>query len=172
MKKKYFQPYDIKIKYEYETYKYVGRDYGNSKDAYLGWLANLARFLRKWRNKKQKRYAFCNTYTEWECHVKALVRKDIFNRNDLLHWLYAKRNFEEKILEFIKIILIPIYLVLLSVLSIFEIPKVDAVWIFIFAPLIIMITSLLYLNDAINKVNFYNDFIKIISMNLETNGYA
>lgn len=170
MKKRYFEPYGIKTDYEYKTYKYVGRDYGNSKNAYLNWGLNLARFLRKKRNKKQKRYAFCNTYTEWESHVKELVRKDIANGNDLLHWLYAKRNTEEQVLEAVKTILIPVYLVLLSALNLFgEISKGNVVWVFTTSAVIIILVASLYLYDAINRVNFYNDFIKIIEMVLETN---
>ena len=37
----------------------------------------------------------CNTYSEWENHVKEIVNTNIFNRKDFLHWLYDKRNFEE-----------------------------------------------------------------------------
>lgn len=40
-------------------------------------------------------YMICNTYSEWENHVKEIVNTNIFNRKDFLHWLYDKRNFEE-----------------------------------------------------------------------------
>lgn len=170
MRKRYYEPYGIKINYEYKTYKYVGRDYGDSKDANLGWVFNLARFLRKKRNKQQIRYAFCNTYTEWTSHIQGIVRKDIANGNDLLHWIYDKRNVEKQWLEAIKTILIPIYLVLLSVLDFFvEIPKEYAVWIFVAAILIVILPSMVYLYGAINKVNFYNDFIEIIEKIIENN---
>lgn len=170
MRKRNFKPYGIDTEYEYKTYKYVGRNYEDSKDASAGCRLRLKKYLRKRRRKKQKRYAFCNTYTEWESHVKALVRTDIANSNDLLHWLYAKRNTEEQVLEAVKTILIPVYLVLLSALNLFgEISKGNVVWVFTTSAVIIILVASLYLYDAINRVNFYNDFIKIIEMVLETN---
>lgn len=52
MKDTYFKPYGINIEYEYKTYKFVGRDYGNRKSANLGWLGNFKRFLRKMNEEK------------------------------------------------------------------------------------------------------------------------
>lgn len=58
MKKNYYRPYCIDIEYEFNTYKYVGKDYGTRKNANLGWLLNCKRFCRKCKNKGEKNIKF------------------------------------------------------------------------------------------------------------------
>lgn len=166
MKKKYFKPYEIDIEYEQKTYKYVGRDYGDIKSANLGSFFNLIRFFRKRRNQKKEKYEFCNTYTEWESHVKKVVKKDIVNSNDLIHWLYSKRNIEKQILEAVKTIFIPLYLAVFTTPYFYGI-KPESYGTSIIVGGIIIVSSLIILvcfkllYDAYERVNFYNDFIRI-----------
>ena len=171
MKKKRFKPYDIDIEYEQRTYKYVGKDYGNSRSAHLGFIKNVMRFSRKMRNRKQEKYAICNTYSEWERHVKKVVKKDIINSNDLIRWLHHKRNVEKQILEAVKIIVIPIYLVILTTSKFFNIESnsygisnsVGGLMI-----VIVMVFGVCFelLYNAYGKVNFYNDFIRMAEAEL------
>ena len=171
MKKKCFKPYEIDIEYEQRTYKYVGRDYGNLKCANLGLLYNVMRFFRKKSNQKKEKYAFCNTYTEWESHVKDVIKKDIINSKDLLHWLYGKRNVEKQILEAVKTIFIPLYLALFTTPYFYN-TKPESYGTFnvvggiVIVLLLIILICFKLLYDAYAKVNFYNDFIKIVEVEL------
>lgn len=55
MKTKY-KPYGFDEKYEFRTYKNIGRDYGDRKIADMGLVGNIKRFFRKKMNRKQKKY--------------------------------------------------------------------------------------------------------------------
>lgn len=174
MKKKRFKPYDIDIEYEQRTYKYVGKDYGNSRSAHLGFIKNVMRFSRKMRNRKQEKYAFCNTYSEWESHVKKIVKKDIINSNDLIRWLYHKRNMEKQILEAVKTIVIPLYLAVLTTSHFFSMKSrsydiSDSVGGFIIIVVMVFGVCSGFLYNAYGKVNFYNDFIRIAEEELLEN---
>lgn len=173
MKKYSYRPYGINIKYEYKTYKNVGIDYGNRKDADLGWFDNFRRFLRKQINQKKNLYAFCNTYSEWETHVKEVVNKNILNSNDLIHWLYGRKHFEEIFLAGIKTILIPIYITLFSLSDVFGVRNGEEFKLISLILVLIMIVffSLNLLYNAMNRVNFFNDFILIAEKELDLKGY-
>lgn len=171
MRKKRFNPYGIDIEYEQKTYKYVGKDYGNSKNTNLGFLGNVLRFSRKMRNRKQEKYAICNTYTEWESHVRNVIKKDILNSNDLVHWLYHKRNIEKQIFEAVKTIVIPIYLTILTTSHFYNIESKSygisgSVGGFIIVIIMVFSVCFEFLYHAYGRVNFYNDFIKIAEAEL------
>ena len=164
MRKKDYKPYGINIEYELKTYKYVGMDYGNYKTANRGVLFNLKRFLRKICNKGERKYKFCNTYSEWETHVNYIVRKDITNYRDFVHWLYGKRNDAKEYLEAIKTILIPLYIAIFSLIQYFDNEKIGFEEILVGA-ILISFFSLKFLCEANEKVNFYKDLITIIERN-------
>ena len=171
MRKKHFKPYGIDIEYEQRTYKYVGRDYGNSKNLYLGFLKRVMRFSREMRNKRQQKYAICNTYTEWESHVRNVIKKDILNSNDLIHWLYHKRNMEKQILEAVKTIVIPIYLTILTTSHFYNLESKSygissSVGGFIIVSIMVFFVCFDFLYNAYGRVNFYNDFIRIAEAEL------
>lgn len=163
MKKKYFTPYGIDETYELETYRHVGRDYGNKKNANLGWTLNFKRYRRKWKNRNQKQYAVCHTYTEWENHVKTVINHDIINSNDLIHWLYQKRDWAIRSLEVEKLILVPIYVALLSLIIVEsgELSIVARLMLFLFLAGVIIWISVDCFFKAFVEVSFYKDFIKI-----------
>ena len=171
MKKKRFRPYEIDMDYEQRTHKFVGRDYGNSKSANLGLVPNTLRFFRKLRNRNQEKYAFCNTYTDWESHVKKIVKKDIININDFIHWLYRKRNVEKQILETVKTVFIPLYLAAFTVPYLYKIEansygSVSTVGSIIIIYIFVFFICFRLLHDAYEKVNFYNDFICVAEREL------
>ncbi len=178
MKNKYFQPYGLDMQYEYKTYKYVGMDYGNWKVANLGLVLNVKRFVRKYiTNKKEKQYKKCDSYTEWQTHVKEILPSGLNNYEDMLHWLYRERRGAESFLEGIKAILIPIYIAFLGIMefvtpiSSFQegtgsfdvnLPNGGHIWLYIILLFMIMIASTIVLGEAEKKVSFYVDFICIV----------
>lgn len=170
MNNKVFQPYGLDMQYEFETYKNVGRDYGNWKTANLGLWFNLKRFARKYiTNKKEKHYKKCDTYTEWKAHITEILPKGLNNYEDMLHWLYREKRREESILEAVKAILIPVYIAFLGIMDF--IAPVDSagaklsnggnIWHFIIIILMIVTASAIVLGNAKKKVDFYADFISI-----------
>lgn len=171
MKRKRFKPYDIDLEYEQRTYKYVGKDYGNSRSVRLGFIENVMRFSRKMRNRKQEKYAICHNYTEWENHVKTVVKKDIINDKDLIHWLYGKRNVEKQILEAVKTIVIPLYLAMLTTSHFYNVESIPydlsgSVGGFIIVSIMVFFVCFEFLYNAYGRVNFYNDFIRIAEAEL------
>lgn len=156
-----YRPYGIDMKYEYKTYKYVGKDYGDRKSASRGWVGNLKRWLRKKKNKKQGRYAICNTYTQWEEHVKNVIKKEMINYEDFIHWMYEERNKAETELEIIKLVLVPIYIALIAPFC-GNMSLNEEVITFAGIVIIIEIIAMLVLIAAKKKMNFYNDITELI----------
>ena len=177
MKRKYFQPYGLDMRYEFNTYKHVGMDYGNRKTANLGWFLNLMRFNRKCiTNRKEKNYKVCDTYTEWKRHIKEMLPNGSDNYEDMLHWLHREKRREERLLEAIKAILIPVYIAFLGIIQFVEpfsvisvedgsiemmVYNVVKILFFIIFMLIIVIVSAKALRDAAEKVDFYVDLISM-----------
>lgn len=159
MKQKY-EPYKINIRYELETYKNIGKDYGNSKTASKGVLFDFLRFVRKRKNKGQIKYRFCDTYSAWEEHINKVLSVDIRNYEDLLHWLMGKKNEAQQYLDAVKAILIPIYVSLISLYKVFG-KNTDSLVDLIVMMLVIVFFSVIILDSAIEKVEFYDDFIKV-----------
>lgn len=160
MKNKY-KPYMIDIKYEFKTYQHVGKDYGNSKSADLGCLFNFRRFVRKTWNRKQNKYKFCNTFSDWKEHITSVLNKNIVNYDDMIHWLIYERNFAKQYLESIKAILIPIYIAFIGVFSLFLNEEDNPLCVLISIMLLIIAISVHVLHDATEKVDFFEDCIQI-----------
>lgn len=164
MKSKRYKPYGLDLEYERKTYKHIGLDYGDRKTADIGWLFNFSRFLRKKKNMKQKKYAFCNTYSEWEIHVKSILPKRKYcNYDDMCKWLNNVKNSAESDLEVIKSVLIPVYIALFSMYELFMTDIVtNKLDVMIVTLVIAVFASTVILYNAINKVQFYKDFIDVV----------
>lgn len=160
MKNKY-KPYMIDIKYEFKTYQHVGKEYGNSKSADLGCVSNFRRFIRRIWNRKQNKYKFCNTFSDWKEHITSVLNKNILNYDDMVHWLIDERNFAKQYLESIKAILIPIYIALIGVYSLFLNEGDNPLCALILIMLLIVAVSVYFLHDATEKVAFFEDCIQI-----------
>lgn len=158
MGKKYFKPYGIDIDYEYETYKNVGRDYNGISQIGI---------IKKWKKQRRKvkyPYEVCDTYSVWKEHVEIVLQRTFTNYEDMIHWLYQKRNNAKAYLDMAKTILIPIYIAILSFSDLFFASPLGGV-----AKLIVMSAicgmiiyfSVKIVSEAEEKVDFFNDFIKI-----------
>ena len=159
MKKECSKKYGLNLKYELETYRHVGKDYGDRKNANRGWLFNFIRFLRKKFNQKEKRYKFCNTYSEWKRHVKEIIPKNICNYDDFLHFLILERKDAETYLETFKIILIPIYIAMFGMNKLFPMDNpVTAIGTII--TIAGFSSCIVYFEKK--KVEFYEDLIEVV----------
>lgn len=166
MKKGYYMPYGLDMEYEYRTYKQVGADYGNRKTANFGMFGNICRFFRRKRNKTEKKYAFCNTYSEWKRHVKDILPSDAHcNYEDIVHWLYRKRNNESSYLEAIKCILIPIYISLFTMIDVIVQEDIVKSMVMLSTLCIIVVFSSVIYYSAARRLQFYEDFIEVVEKN-------
>lgn len=163
-KREKYKPYGLDLVYEWKTYKHIGLDYGNRKTANKGMIRNISRFLRRITNKNEKKYAFCNTYSEWKTHVKNILpQKKYCNYDDMLKWLEDVRNSAESYLDAIKSVLIPFYVAFFSMYEIFitdkETNKTGAMIIIL---VIVVFASTVILYGAMNKAQFYKDFFDVV----------
>ncbi len=162
MRKKAFKEYGIDIKYELNTYKNVGFDYKRKG------------FLKRFINRKERKYKICNKYSDWQKHIEQIIPKSILNYNDMIHWLYRKKQTAYILSECIKAVLVPIYVVFFSMyitlcMSIFEKSLVFVTMIILL--LVIFIASIKYLIQAMRKINFYEDIIKVIKEFIENTNH-
>lgn len=160
MKTKDYNPYKIDIKYEYRTYRYIGRDYGDRKSANIGVIDNLIRCLRKEVNKNENYYATCNTYTEWYMHMKTIIPSGKNNSKNMLYWLRKNQKAAKHYLEAIKVVLVPIYIALISIFDIFSDEKRKLEGLIII--LIMVVLSTFILMKASIKKEFFDDITDII----------
>lgn len=150
---KAFKEYGIDIEYELNTYKNVGFDYKRKG------------FFKRFVNRKERKYKICNKYSDWQKHIEQIIPKNILNYNDMIHWLYRKKQTAYILSECIKTVLVPIYVVFLSMfltlfMSIFDNATV-LIMIIVFV-LVILVISVSYLINTMRKINFYEDIIKVI----------
>lgn len=159
-------PYGLNIEYEFKTYSLIGQDYGDRKTANLRLIGNLIRFLRKKNNKGEKKYATCDTRSDWERHVESVLPSGNCNYKDLLFWLNSLKRKVDILLEITQILIIPLYL---AVLGIFLSDYVEPVPVFLrFLIILVLIIYPFRLQYRYKmKAFFYEDFIAIANKKYE-----
>lgn len=161
MKKQKYKPYFFDYKYELKTYKYIGVDYGDSISANKGWLQNARRWFRKHiYNRADSKYKICDTYEDWEIHVKSKLPMRTDYKN-YIHWLIMQKQLAERELEIVKAILIPIYIALLSMKEIFFLNKTPDLGTTLTFIVIILFASCYILWIENENLDFWNDWIEI-----------
>ena len=151
------KPFGIDLNYEFNTYKYIGRDY-KEKNMLLG----AVKFFRKKRNKNSARYYTCETFSEWKKHVRKLIPKQSEKYDDMLGFVQRKKNEASDFLKAVKVILIPIYLGLFACADKMGANTLVDYLVFV---LIVTVASTLVLNNSMDKVNFYEDFLQVLKEN-------
>lgn len=106
-------------------------------------------------------YKICDTYEDWEIHVKSKLPMGTDYKN-YLHWLIMQRQFAERELEIVKAILIPIYIALLSVNEIFSPKKTSGLSTVLILSVVIVIISAYILWIEKKNLNFWNNWIEIV----------
>lgn len=153
--------YNFDIVYEKKTYRNVGLDYSPRG------IFKIMSEIRKWKNKDEKQYKVCNTYSEWEEYICGKLHMRGINQKNFTHWLIDKRRAAENSLEITKIILIPIYIAFFSTGIIFPVDEPFVVKpIFLFIGIItIMIFSMVIFHREKEWVDFWEDLNKIVKDN-------
>lgn len=158
MKPKY-KPYGFNEKYEYRTYKNIGRDYGNRKYANMGPIYNAERFMRRKMNAKEKSYAICDTYLCWKEYIEKNIEKNLLGNENYKHWLVKQQRYYKERLEAIKVILIPLYIFILTVLL--EGTQHNSTQILVATIFAETVMCILVMKDT-RKCSFYGDYISIL----------
>lgn len=144
---------------EKKVYRKIGKDYSEALSK------NQSRKL------KRRKYTICNTYSEWEKHIKRNLPIEIINYDDFLHWTERNLRRSENYVEAVKCILIPIYITLASLAEIF-LQSIDSsirLYFIVIFLAIIAGSSGYGLNRKIEEINFWKDYIKI-AQTYKTNG--
>lgn len=168
MKKNKFIPYNINIGYELKTYKKIGTDY--EKTMLSGENEKKYGFFKKRRQiKKESKYKMCNTYSEWEAHITIIIRSDMINFVDFIHWLCEHRNRAKGYLNAIYTIVIPVYIALISIFDfILEgetlLVRTGTIMSMI---LVIVIVSAKLVRSTMTEINFYEDFIEVVEKHFD-----
>lgn len=169
--KKYFNAYGIDLTYQINTYKKIGSDYGNSKEANLGLDLNLARWVRKnITNKKEQKYKRCDKHSEWKEYVVDSLPKSIGNKEDMIHFLFKNKMFAHIYYDLIKSVLIPVYIGILAAFECFAPETTNGIvysnevryMVYLFLAVVIVIISTCAIIDADQRIHFYNDYISIV----------
>lgn len=164
MKKQKFVPYFFDYKYERRTYKYIGKNYGDSVFANKGWIRNSTRWYRKRVfNRNDSKYKICNTYEEWK---KYLLEKKFYNKCDLenmVNYLIGRKRIAEIIFDISKTSVIPLYVATFSAtMSLTN--EQSSVEIFLLMIFIIAFSAYFIVRYK-KEVDFYKDYIGILESN-------
>lgn len=179
MKKPNYMPYNFDEKYEFKTYKNIGK---SSKNYYYSQkYLFLKIYYKLWNNEREKRYKNFNTHSEWKKYViNQIASKYEYSLeyyNNFIHFLKEKKRHHKSEQNVVISIFLPILVLLgtgavtilsgndffkeeCSLLLAFEIN-----WI-IYSFIVIMIFIIAYiLKVRKNKYYyFYKDYIKIIEL--------
>lgn len=161
-----YLPYSFDEKYEFRTFRNVGKDYDNNTKICMA--GNIRRSFHRIINEKEKKYCICDTYLQWKKYVKNSIKSRNINKDNYMHWLIKKQRYYEIRLETVKLVLIPLYILLLTILA--EIENMNFLYAIIFVETIMCV----WLVADTQKINFYKDYSEIVRMediviNNETN---
>ena len=92
----------------------------------------------------------------------SVLPSEIQNYKDLIRWLFKRRDSERSSLEAVKSILIPLYIAVLAMHELLFPGSDDTKMILmLIVILIVELIALRWLNNAMCRVRFYEDFIEI-----------
>lgn len=137
MKKNVKNFYGFDEKYEFLTYKRIGSDYGKPKNG-------------------EEKYSICNTYSEWENHVKSTLPLGILNYEDFIHWLNRHLQNAKVLSDVVKLAVIPTYILMISLAI-----ELDNKFVMAFVIMVCILLSISYCYKYERKVHFWDDYINI-----------
>ncbi len=172
MKNNSYMPYNFNFKYEYKTYKNIGKEYKIQYKAEKKILYRLYWLIRKVSNWNEKKYKNFNNFSEWKEYINHTRLENNSNKEDFIHFLEERMRNCDVNRNTIGNIVTPIYVILISGgLSILLIPaqndkKYESVlfaWCtFSVILLLILLFLLKYNHSKSNQYFFCKDFIEII----------
>lgn len=171
MGNKAYMPYNFNLKYEYQTYKNIGKEYRIQYRAQKNILYKLYWQIRKLFNHNEKKYKNINKFSEWEEYVNKTRQEYSSDNKDFIHFLEGKARFYDFSRNIVGSIVTPIYAVMMSgSLTIFSLLAQNNIfkvvlpgWWFFSIMLICIFVFLLKSNfRRSNLYFFFRDYIKTI----------
>lgn len=183
MKRDAYVPYNFNFKYEYQIYKNIGIESEIQHRAKKNIFYKLRLKIRKLFNRNEKKYKNFATFSQWEEHVKEVI-KNIINDDkklykNFLHYLEYQRRYFQYTKSIITGIAVPAYMVLVAgALTIFGLDdsyKENVQDILIikgfnwFMLALILLSAIAVLHILITRYTkryyFYSDYQKVIKKN-------
>lgn len=166
MKRAEYRPYNLDMNYLFDTYRNIGKVYGNRKYANRGVVFNIIRWYKRLKNRRERRYKNCDVYSEWEKYVKNILGQvPAKNYSDMIHFLIGEKNYYQSLLDGVKSILIPLYIAILGMTGmLLELDRFSGITRYVFSVVlafVVMYVSLSVLVVTQMKVEFYQDLIGI-----------
>lgn len=168
MQKKEYMPYNFDFKFQFRTYKNIGRkhkiQFKSEKNVFYRWYA----FLRDWHNKKERKYKDFDKFSQWRCYIEKEFKSNKYNNNDdLKHYLQVKADTNEDLSNVISAIVTPIYVCLITIATAcLRLDQSLLLQMFIYLS-ILLVAILVFLlvchRKYRNRYIFYTDIIKILN---------
>lgn len=161
--------YGIDLKYQYKTYKNVGKTYQIELKAKNNYFYKILGNMRKFLNKNEKRYKNFDTYSQWKDSIYIEINEIGFiNKIDFLHYLLYYSRSKDATCEALGTIVTPIYTIILTMgITLFLTTDIQESLIkgFMFmAPVVILVLAYLLCKYTDNRKEFYfyKDLIEIL----------
>ena len=174
MKINEYMPYNFDFKYEYLTYKNIGKEEEINYYAKICIFYRLYLGIRKLLNKNEKKYKNLNKFSEWEEYVKSKRVAYFQNEKNFLHFLKSRLRHCETVNNIMGNIILPISVLIFSVsFSVILLPfeekamsmfsYIYVLWIFFDIFLFLLLGFLINSTFKTRKLYFFlMDYIKII----------
>ena len=162
---KKYMPYEIDLKFQYRTYKNIGKTYKIHFESKKSWWYKVRKVVRNTINKRQKRYKTFDTFSQWENYIHEEFNvKKFNNKTDYIHYLEFCRRNKEISYEMVGAVATPMYVFMLTV-GMTLLMSEDEFFGYIVISVILFMVLPFLMNIFITnkrKYNFYNDLIMVL----------
>lgn len=144
-----YVPYKFNEKKEYKTYLNISKQY-----------------IKYYKGKKiNNKYPTLNKYTDWKKYFIKKFLKYFYNHGDFKHYLIAKLRINQRNLEILRAIVVPIYVALITVLlNLSDENDPMGLKLFVFFLIVFMVVFQLCMACKLDrKINFLKDCIDIVA---------
>lgn len=112
--KKYI-PYGVDFKFQYRTYKNIGKTCQIEFKARKNFLYKILNGIRKFNNKNEKKYMNFDTFSQWKQWIRQeLNLNEGDNKENIIHYLEKYKSNSEIVCDMIGVIVTPMYVVVLT----------------------------------------------------------
>lgn len=183
---KKYAPYGFDFKFQYRTYKNIGKTYWINFKAKKNFLYKIRRMTREIINKNEKKYKNFDTFSQWEDYIhEEFGAKKFSNQKDCICYLKRSKRTAEIFCDMIGAVITPMYVVLLSIgatlifntdivkIDTYDLSMIKAYIINGYIYMSIMLTIvfcflMLHFFKYRRKIYFYKDLINVL-LNEHTN---
>ena len=89
-----YMPYGVDLKFQYRTYKHIGKLHQIEFRAEKRCIYKLLRKIESLSNKNEKKYKNFATFSQWEHYIcNELDRIRFINKEDYIHYLEKNKSF-------------------------------------------------------------------------------